>query len=39
MELQNDKTIFKYLNPIDNVILSSINGKEFKDIFILLDKY
>ena len=39
MELENDKTIFKYLRPTENIVLSSINMNDIKDILVYLDRY
>ena len=39
MELENDMTIFKYLKPNDNLILSSMNSDDVKDILLLIDRY
>ena len=39
MEHENDKTIFNYLNPMDNDILSSISKKDLEDILNVLNKY
>lgn len=39
MELENDMTIFKYLKPNDNLILSSMSSDGVKDILLLIDRY
>ena len=36
---ENDKTIFKCLNPIDNDMLSTINNKEMQELLLYLDRY
>lgn len=36
---QNDKTIFRYLNPINNDMISKISEIELKEIFMYLDRY
>lgn len=36
---ENDKTIFRYLDPNRNDMLSKINDKELRDILLYLDRY
>lgn len=35
----NDRTIFKYLNPIRNDMISEINGKDLEQLMIYLNRY
>ena len=39
MDIENDKTIFKYMNPMDNCFLSLLNKSDLKDIMTDLNKY
>ena len=39
MELENDMTIFKYLEANNNQLLSSMDRLDIKEFFFLLDKY
>lgn len=36
---QNDRTVFKYLNPLDNEIISRINKKERDEILSYINRY
>ena len=38
-ELVNDFTIFKYLPPKDNCILSNLKGYDLQELFTLENKY
>ena len=36
---ENDRTIFKYLNPIDNDIISELKDKDLEQVILYLDRY
>ena len=39
MRHDNDRTIFSYLNPMSNDMISGINGKDLEQLMLCLDRY